>query len=89
MTLSESLRFSLDLRNHPEFKPIPGMRYVLITETGRMHGCGRIESVDSNWGPMDNGAPIDDGWLPDLRDDVTFDIMLAFALRHSFGRDNE
>jgi hypothetical protein len=81
MTFSESLEFGKHMSTSPCFKPEPGMSYLLLAEgSGRIHGSGRIESVHPEWGPIDNGAPIDDGWIPDVTDKLTFDLCLGWLL---------
>ena len=58
-----------------------GAAYLLLAEgSGRIHGSGRIESVHPEWGPIDKGAPIDDGWIPDVTDKLTFDLCLGWLL---------
>lgn len=81
MNFDEMIRTAQEIVNHPDFEVRPGMAYFLMTESGRLHGCGRIESIDPEWGPMDNGAPIDDGWIIDLRDNRTFDLCLISMMK--------
>tara|TARA_E500000331_G_C16705656_1_gene475840 strand:+ start:47 stop:331 length:285 start_codon:yes stop_codon:yes gene_type:complete len=76
--LIEALNFAETLvYNRPAFSALPGMKYFLIDEVGRVHGSGRIESVHPEWGAVDNGAPIDNGWLPDLRDSLTLKMCVG------------
>ena len=82
MNLTEAIEFGRTLTSHPNFVPQPGMKYFLMTDTGRIHGRGTIESIHPEWGPIDNGAPIDDGWVPDFRDDKTFDLCLGCLVRN-------
>ena len=81
MGFDEMIQTARDLATYPGFEICQGMAYFLMTEGGRLHGCGRIESIDPEWGPMDNGAPIDDGWILDLRDDKTFELCLSSMMK--------
>ncbi len=74
--LDDALNIANNVMLGPAFSALPGMAYLLIDRNGRPHGRGRIESVDEEWGPFDNGAPIDDYWLPDVRDERTFKMCL-------------
>ena len=82
MNLEESIRFGRALVGHPAFEPQPGMRYFLMTDSGRIHGCGVIERIDSKWGPISKGSPVNEGWIPDFRDDVTYDLCLGCLARN-------
>jgi hypothetical protein len=80
MNISDAITFAKSLVDNPIFKPIPGMHYLLMTTDGRMRGRGVIDEIHPEWGPMDNGAPIN-GWVPDFRDDTTFDICVGLVMR--------
>ena len=81
MTFSEAIEQGQRLTADPRFTPLAGMSYLLLAEgSGRIHGRGRIEDVNEEWGPIDNGAPIDDGWIPDITDRLTFDLCLGWLL---------
>ena len=81
MTFSEAIEQGQRIVTDPRFTPLTGMSYLLLAEgSGRIHGTGRIESVHPEWGPIDNGAPIDDGWIPDITDRLTFDLCLGWLL---------
>lgn len=80
MKLNEALKFAHAIVQSPGFQPVVGMSYLLLTEDGSIHGMGVIEEVHEEWGPMSNGAPIDDGWVPDLRNPKTFDLCLSWVM---------
>ena len=81
MTFSEAIVQGQRIVADPRFCPLTGMSYLLLAQgSGRIHGSGRIESVHPEWGPIDNGAPIDDGWIPDVTDKLTFDLCLGWLL---------
>ena len=82
MTFSKAIEQGQRLAADPRFTPLAGMSYLLLAKgSGRIHGRGRIEDVNEEWGPIDNGAPIDDGWIPDITDKLTFDLCLGWLLR--------
>ena len=80
MTLNEAIEYGKYMSTSPCFKAESGMSYLLLSNRGMIHGSGRIESVHPEWGPIDNGAPIDDGWIPDVTDKLTFDLCLGWLL---------
>ena len=81
MTLTEAIEHGKHMATSPCFHPEPGMSYLLLAEgSGQIHGGGRIESIDPVWGPIDNGSPIDDNWIPDVTDELTFDLCLGWFL---------
>ena len=81
MTFIEAIEQGQRIVADPRFAPLAGMSYLLLAEgSGKIHGTGRIEDVHPKWGPIDNGAPIDDGWIPDVTDKLTFDLCLGWLL---------
>lgn len=76
--LTEALNFAETLVFYrPAFRALPGMAYLLLDDQDRVYGQGRIESVHPEWGAVDNGAPIDGAWLPDLRDGLTLKMCVG------------
>jgi len=80
MDFDKALKIAHAIVQSPSFQPVVGMNYLLLTEDGMIHGMGTIEEIHEEWGPMTNGAPIDDGWVPDLRDGKTFDICFGWIM---------
>ena len=80
MDFDKALKIAHAIVQSPGFQPVVGMNYLLLTEDGKIHGMGTVEEIHEEWGPMSNGAPIDDGWVPDLRDGKTFDICLGWVM---------
>ena len=84
MDSNEALNFARQLVDSPVFDVQPGMCYFLLTENNEIHGSGKIDSIHPECGPMSNGSPIEDNWIPDFRDQKTFDLCLGVIMRNKF-----
>lgn len=57
-----------------------GMQYlVVVNREGEVYSGGTIEKVDLSLGPLENGRPIADTWIPDIEDDYTYHLCMRQA----------
>lgn len=73
------LRMLLRMVECGALKPEKDMKYFLVTSKGYIEYRGTIEEVDPVYGGMEGGVPIDNSWVPDIGDDVTFQLCMKQA----------
>ncbi len=78
MNFEESVEFGREIVGHSAFTPKVGIHYFLVDdERGYLSPGGVIDSIHPEDGPMSGGAIIEDGWIPDLTNNFTFDLCIV------------